>query len=121
MTPIQLWLPTFFGGNARPELRRDMHRMFRARTTEHAIWSVPDWTEPSRWLEGRFLVSGLKGEVPECARILHVGENGHVAEAAASLFSGRSIAGWLDAWLNDDFVRLVPSKRGEPLRVTVPD
>lgn len=120
MTPIQLWLPTFLGGIARPELRRDMQRMFRARTTEHVMWSVPDWTGPSRWTQDGLRVSCLNGEGLECARILHVGDKGAVVGPAAACFPNQSVASLIDCWLNDDSLRADPINPGEPLRVKVP-
>jgi hypothetical protein len=120
MTPIQLWLPTFFGGVARPQLRRDMQRMFRTRTTEQAMWSVPGWAGPAQWTQHGTRVSCLNGDGLECVRILHIGENGAVVGPAAASFANRSVPGLLDAWLNDDFVRAVPRQPGERLRVEVP-
>ena len=49
MTPIQLWLPTILGGIGRPELRRDMQRMFKLRTNEHVMWSIPQG-RPTGWM-----------------------------------------------------------------------
>jgi hypothetical protein len=120
MTPIQLWLPTFFGGIARPELQRDMKRMLRARTTEHVMWSVPGWTGPSWWTQDGMRVSCLNGDGLERARILHVGEKGAVVGPAAASFPNQSVAGMLDHWLNDDFVRADPCNPEEPLRVKIP-
>jgi hypothetical protein len=99
MTPIQLWLPTFFGGNARPELQRDMHRMFRARTTERVMWSVPAWMGSPRWTQGQEGVSCLNGDDLECVEILHIGEKGTVFGPAAGLFPDLSVTGLLDHWL----------------------
>jgi hypothetical protein len=121
MTPIQLWLPTFFGGVARPQLRRDMQRMFRARTSERVMWSVPGWTGPSRWMQDGTRVSCLNGECPECVRILHIGANGVVVGPAAASFPGLSVSGLLDAWLNDDFVRAESRPSGGGHRVDIPD
>ncbi len=120
MTPIQLWLPTIFGGIAQPELRRDMQRMFRARTTEHVMWSFPVWTGPSHWTQGQTRVSCLNGESWECAQILHIGENGAVVGPAAASFPDQSVAGMLEHWLNGDFVRAHPGNSDEWLRVSIP-
>lgn len=120
MTPIQLWLPTFFGGIARPELRSDMKRMFSARRTENVMWSVPGWSGPPRWTQEGLRVSCLNGDGLECARIQHVGEKGVVVGPGAASFPGRSVADILDHWLNDDFVRVCKVDLNEPLRVKVP-
>jgi hypothetical protein len=120
MTPIQLWLPSFFGGIARPELRSDIHRMFTARTTERVIWSVPGWRGASCWMQDGVRVSCLNGEHLECARILHIGEKGAVAGPAAAWFPDLSVAGILDHWLNDDFVRAIEVDRPETLHFKVP-
>ena len=118
--PIQLWLPTFFGGIARPELQRDMKRMFRARKTEHVMWSIPGWSGPSCWTERGLRVSCQNGEGLERVRILHVGEKGVVVGSGAASFPNQSVAGMLDHWLNDDFVRADLTNPGEPLRVKIP-
>ena len=120
MTPIQLWLPTFFGGVAQHELRRDMLRLFRARTTDDVMWSIPGWTGPPRWTQHGIRVGCLNGDHLECVRILHVGENGAVVGPAAAAFPNLTVDGLLDAWLNDEFVRLVQKHTDEPVRVEVP-
>jgi hypothetical protein len=120
MTPIQLWLPTFSGGIARPELQRDMKRMFRERTTEHLMWSVPGWTGPSSWTQDGLRVSCLNGETWECVRILHFGEKGGMVGPAAAAFPRASVAGMLDHWLNDKFVRADSLNPDEPLHIKVP-
>lgn len=120
MTPIQLWLPTFFGGNARPELQRDMHRMFRARTTERVMWSVPAWMGSPRWTQGQEGVSCLNGDDLECVEILHIGEKGTVFGPNAGLFPDLSVTGLLDHWLKGDFVRVVEVNPDVPLRIKIP-
>ena len=120
MTPIQLWLPTFFGGTARPELQRDMQRMFRMRTTEHVMWSVPGWMGPPSWTEGQKRVSCLNGDDLESVVIFHIGENGMVVGPGAAAFPDQSIAGLLDHWLKGDFVRVVEVNPDVPLRFKVP-
>jgi hypothetical protein len=120
MTPIQLWLPTFFGGNARPELQRDMQRMFRARRTERVMWSVPSWKGPPCWTQCREGVSCLNGDDLECAVIFHIGENGMVVGPGAAAFPDQSITGLLDHWLRGDFVRVVEVNPDAPLRIKVP-
>jgi hypothetical protein len=120
MTPVQLWLPTFFGGVARPGLRRDMQRLFRTRTTENVMWSVPGWAGPPRWTQEGAGVSCLIGDTLECVRILHVGVNGAVVGPAAAAFPGLSVVGMLDAWLDGDFTRLAPCDPGQRLRVKMP-
>ena len=97
-----------------------MKRMFRARTTERVVWSVPGWTRPSRWTQEQTRVSCLNGEGLECARILHIGDKGAVVGPAAASFPNQSAAGMLDHWLNDDFVRADPVNPNEPLRIKVP-
>jgi hypothetical protein len=120
MTPIQLWLPTFFGGNARPELQRDTQRMFRARTTERVMWSVPSWKGPLCWTQCREGVSCLNGDDLECVVIFHIGENGMVVGPRAAAFPDQSITGLLDHWLRGDFVRVVEANPDVPLRIKVP-
>ena len=97
-----------------------MQRMFRARTTEHVMWSFPVWTGPSHWTQGQTRVSCLNGESWECARILHIGENGAVVGPAAASFPDQSVAGMLEHWLNGDFVRAHPGNSDEWLRVSIP-
>lgn len=120
MTPVQLWLPTLFGGIARPESRRDMQRMFKARTTERVMWSVPSWTGPTCWMQRGLRVSCLNGEGLECVRILHIREDGLVAGPAAASFPKLSVKGLLDAWLNDDFVRGARKNPDEKIHVMIP-
>lgn len=120
MKPIQLWLPTFWGGIARPELRADMQRLFRARTSEKVMWTVPGWSGPASWTEKGIAVGCINGQTTECVRILHVGENGIVVGRGAAAFPMQSVAGLLDAWLNDEFVRAVLVKPGRPLHVEIP-
>ncbi len=120
MTPIQLWLPTVNGGIAKPELRRDRHRMFRAWGSEHVMWTVPGWTEPRNWLEGSIRVGCLAGESYECVRILHVGDKGTVVGPAAAAFPNNSVNGLLDAWLNSKFVGLSVLDPDEPISIKVP-
>ena len=61
LRPIQLWLPTFFGSVARPELRADMQRLFRARTTEKVMWTVPGWSGPACWKQKGVSVGCING------------------------------------------------------------
>jgi len=120
MIPIQLWLPTFFGGIARPELQRDVRRMFTARMTEHVMWSVPGWTGPPNWVQRKLRVSCLNGDTWECARILHIGDNGAVVGPGAAAFPDLSVTSMLERWLNDDFVRADTVNPEVPLRIKVP-
>jgi len=120
MTPVQLWLPTFFGGIARPESRRDMQRMFKARTSERVMWSVPGWTGPKCWTQQGLGVSCSNGESLECVQILNVGASGVVVGPAAASFPNLSVNGLLDTWLNDAFVRGVPKNPDEKIHVMIP-
>ena len=65
-------------------------------------------------------VSCLNGDSLECARILHVGDKGAVVGPAAASFPNQSVAGMLDHWLNDDFVRADPKNPDEPRRAKIP-
>jgi hypothetical protein len=121
MTAIQLWLPEFFGGIARPELRRDKQRMFRARTREQMMWAVPGWRGPRNWTQDGIGVSCVNGETLECVRILHIGSNGAVFGPGAGAFPNLSVGGLLDAWLNNEFVTATQKRLGVPLRVKIPD
>lgn len=120
MTPIQLWLPEIFGGIARPEPRRDILRMFRARTREKMMWSVPGWQGPPNWTQEGMAVSCINGEALECVRILHIGANDAVVGPDAGVFPKASVKGLLDAWLNGKFVAGVPGNPGEQFRVKIP-
>ena len=62
----------------------------------------------------------MNGDHLECVKILHIGDNGAVVAPAVTSFPNLSVADLLDAWLNDDFVRLVPRQPGERLRVEIP-
>ena len=117
MTPIQLWLPTVYGGIARPELRRDMHRMFRAWGGEDVMWTMPRWRGPRKWLHGPTRVGCLAGESYECVQILHVGDKGTVVGPAAAAFPNNSANGLLDAWLNTKFVGLSPVDPDERISI----
>ena len=97
-----------------------MQRMFRARTTERVIWSVPGWRGPSCWMQEGAGVSCLNGECLERARILHIGKKHAVAGPAAASFPDLSVTGMLDHWLNDDFVLAIEVNRPETLRFKVP-
>jgi hypothetical protein len=120
MTPIQLWLPTIQGGIARPELRRDMQRMFTAWTNEDIMWTKPGWAGLPRWDQHPLLAACLNGETLECAEIHHVGEKGAIVGPRSELFPHRSVASLLDAWLNADFVRRIPTDPDRTIELKVP-
>lgn len=120
MKPIQLWLPSFLGGVARPDQRADMQRLFMARTVEQVMWAVSGWAGPPSWTQHGIPVGCINGQTIERARILHVGENGAVVGPAAAAFPNQSVSGLLDAWLNEEFVVAVRAKPGEPLHVKIP-
>jgi hypothetical protein len=65
-------------------------------------------------------VSCLNGETLECVRILHVGAGGEVVGPGAGSFSNESVAGLLDSWLNDDFVRSETVNADAPVTVKIP-
>src|SRR5271166_6019067 len=73
------------------------------------MWSLHGWTGPRQWIQDGMRVHCLNGDTLERVRILHVGEKGTVVGPAAASFSNLSVAGMLDAWLNDDFLRYVPA------------
>jgi hypothetical protein len=120
MTPIQLWLPTVQGGIARPELRGDMQRMFRAWTIEDIMWTKPRWAGPPRWVEGQWHAACLNGETLERAQIHHVGDNGAIVGPSAASFPDQSVNGLLDTWLNADIVKWSPIDPDRAIRLEVP-
>jgi hypothetical protein len=97
-----------------------MQRLFRARTVENVMWAIPGWSGPPNWTQQGIRVGCINGETTECVRILHVGSNGSVAGPAAAAFPNCSVAGLLDAWLNDDFVRASTVDAGQPLHLKTP-
>jgi hypothetical protein len=120
MTPIQIWLPTVQGGIARPELRRDMHRMFTAWRGEDLLWTIPDWKGPRNCVHGTTKVGCLAGEPYQCVDILHVGNRGVVAGFAAAAFPNNSINSLLDAWLKVKSLRLSPFQPDERNYIKIP-
>lgn len=120
MTPIQLWLPRIHGGIASPRLRSDMHRMFRAWTREHVMWSVPGWNGPKNWHKNEMCFGCVNGENYECTRILLVSKKGTVIGFGAADFPNISVNGLLDAWLNFRSVDWVPCDRDEWIDEIVP-
>jgi hypothetical protein len=121
MKPIQLWLPTFYGGIAQPEFQRNRARMSRARKTEQVMWSMPGWEGPAGWKQEGVRVSCLNGEALQCVRILHIGDNGVVVGPGAASFPSQSVGGLLDSWLKEDFVRAVPGGADKPIVVQIPE
>ena len=105
MMPIQLWLPTVYGGIARPELRRDMQRLFREWDGEDVMWTVPGWTGPRSWPHGSTRVGCLAGEFYECVDVMHMGNKGAVVGPRAAAFPNYSVNGLLDIWLQLEFCR----------------
>jgi len=97
-----------------------MQRLFRARTVENVMWAIPGWSGPPNWMQQGTRVGCINGQTTECVRILHVGSNGSVAGPAATAFPNCSVAGLLNAWLNDDFVRASTVDAGQPLRLETP-
>jgi hypothetical protein len=71
-------------------------------------------------MQDKLRVGCLNGDHLECVRILHIGESGEVVGPAAAGFPNQSVAGLLDAWLNDGFFRMVDSDLDKPDRVRVP-
>ena len=120
MMPIQLWLPTVYGGIARPELRRDMHRMFRAWDGEDLMWTVPGWTGPRNWLHGSTRVGCLAGESYECVDVMHVGNKGTIVGSRAAAFPNSSVNGLLDAWLQFESLGLSPFEPDERSYIKIP-
>ena len=120
MTPIQVWLPTVHGGIARPELRRDMHRMFRAWCGEDLMWTIPDWKGPRDWVHGGTRVGCLAGEFYECVDILHVGNKGAVAGFAAAAFPNKSVDGLLAAWLKRGSLGVSPFNPDKRCYIKIP-
>ncbi len=120
MKPIQLWLPRFHGGIARPEVRGDMQRLFRAWNGEHEMWVIPDWTGPKNWTAQTSQVGCITGDHLEFVEILHISEKGLVAGPGAARFPSKSINGVLDTWLNEHFIRFTPGKQPAQITVGVP-
>jgi hypothetical protein len=120
MMSVQLWLPTVHGGIARPELRRDMHRMFRAWDGEDLMWTVPGWKQQRNWLHGSTRVGCLAGESYECVDVMHVGNKGTIVGSRAAAFPNKSINDLLDAWLNLESLRLSPFEPDERSYIKIP-
>jgi hypothetical protein len=120
MTPIQIWLPTVQGGIARPELRRDIHRMFRAWRGEDLLWTIPDWKGPRNWVHGTTKVGCLAGESYECVDILHVGNQRAVAGFAAAAFPNKSVNGLLDSWLKRGSLGVSPFDPDKRCYIKIP-
>ena len=120
MMPIQLWLPTVQGGIARPELRRDMQRLFREWDGEDLVWTVPGWQEPRNWLQGSTRVGCLAGESYECVDVMHVGNKGAIVGSRAAAFPNKSINGLLDAWLQFESVGLSLFEPDERSYIKIP-
>jgi hypothetical protein len=120
MTPIQVWLPTVQGGIARPELRRDMHRMFRAWCGEDLMWTIPAWKGPRSWNQGSTRIGCVVGEFYECVDIMHVGANGAIVGSRAAAFPKKSVNGLLDAWLKRGSLGVAPFHPDKRCYIKIP-
>lgn len=98
MKPIQLWLPTFTGGAARPSRQRDLQRLKNAWNRHHVIWTIPNWGEPATWVEDGLQVGCIAGEEIERFRIIHIGSNYAAAGPAAALFESLAVEELLKEW-----------------------
>ena len=119
MRPIQLWLPMFSGGAARPARQGDIQRLHETWDRHDIMWTKPRWGRTRNWIRDQAQNCCISGEELECFRVIHVGANAAVHGPAAALFEPLPISRLLDEWL-DSKVEALQSYGDRAFEIDVP-